>query len=46
MRQYTALMQTEGVTLEFTDDGIDTIARIAAELNQSIENIGQDGSRR
>jgi ATP-dependent HslUV protease ATP-binding subunit HslU len=40
VRQYTALMQTEGVTLEFTDDGIDTIARIAAELNQSIENIG------
>jgi ATP-dependent HslUV protease ATP-binding subunit HslU len=40
VRQYTALMQTEGVTLEFTDDGIDAIARIAAELNQSIENIG------
>jgi ATP-dependent HslUV protease ATP-binding subunit HslU len=40
VRQYTALMQTEGVTLEFTDEGIDAIARIAAELNQSIENIG------
>jgi ATP-dependent HslUV protease ATP-binding subunit HslU len=40
VRQYTALMQTEGVTLEFTDDGIDAIARIAADLNQSIENIG------
>jgi ATP-dependent HslUV protease ATP-binding subunit HslU len=40
VRQYTALMQTEGMTLEFTDDGIDAIARIAAELNQSIENIG------
>jgi len=40
VRQYTALMATEGVTLEFTDDGIDAIARIAAELNQSIENIG------
>jgi ATP-dependent HslUV protease ATP-binding subunit HslU len=40
VRQYTALMQTEGVTLDFTDDGIDAIARIAAELNQSIENIG------
>jgi ATP-dependent HslUV protease ATP-binding subunit HslU len=40
VRQYTALMQTEGVTLEFTDDGIDALARIAAELNQSIENIG------
>jgi ATP-dependent HslUV protease ATP-binding subunit HslU len=40
VRQYTALMATEGVTLEFADDGIDAIARIAAELNQSIENIG------
>jgi len=40
VRQYTALMATEGVTLDFTDDGIDAIARIAAELNQSIENIG------
>ena len=40
VRQYTALMATEGVTLDFTDEGIDAIARIAAELNQSIENIG------
>jgi ATP-dependent HslUV protease ATP-binding subunit HslU len=40
VRQYTALMATEGVTLQFADDGIDAIARIAAELNQSIENIG------
>jgi ATP-dependent HslUV protease ATP-binding subunit HslU len=40
VRQYTALMATEGVTLEFAEDGIDAIARIAAELNQSIENIG------
>ena len=40
VRQYTALLATEGVTLDFTDDGIDAIARIAAELNQSIENIG------
>jgi len=40
VRQYTALMATEGVSLEFAEDGIDAIARIAAELNQSIENIG------
>jgi ATP-dependent HslUV protease ATP-binding subunit HslU len=40
VRQYTALMETEGLKLEFADDGIDAIARIAAELNQSIENIG------
>ncbi|MEJ6393291.1 ATP-dependent protease ATPase subunit HslU [Gymnodinialimonas sp. 2305UL16-5] len=39
-RQYTALMATEEVTVEFTDDGIAALARIAAEVNQSIENIG------
>ena len=39
-RQYTALMATEGVTLGFTDEGIAALARIAAEVNQAIENIG------
>jgi ATP-dependent HslUV protease ATP-binding subunit HslU len=40
LKQYTALMQTEGVALEFTEDGVDAIARIATETNGSIENIG------
>ncbi len=39
-RQYTALMGTEGVTVDFTDDGIAEIAKIAAEVNRSVENIG------
>ncbi len=39
-RQYTALMQTEEVTVSFTDDGIAALARIAAEVNSSVENIG------
>ena len=39
-RQYTALMGTEGVTVTFTEDGIAALARIAAEVNQSVENIG------
>ncbi len=39
-RQYTALMHTEEVTVTFTDDGIAALARIAAEVNQSVENIG------
>jgi ATP-dependent HslUV protease ATP-binding subunit HslU len=38
--QYTALMETEGVTLEFKDDAIDTLAKIAFDINESIENIG------
>ena len=38
--QYTALMATENVTVTFTEDGISALARIAAEVNQSIENIG------
>ena len=40
IKQYTALMSTENVTLEFTDDGIERVAAIAAEVNSSIENIG------
>ena len=39
-RQYTALMATEGVTVGFTADGIAALARIAAEVNRSVENIG------
>jgi ATP-dependent HslUV protease ATP-binding subunit HslU len=39
-QQYSALIGTEGVTVSFTDDGIRAIARIAAEVNQSVENIG------
>ena len=39
-RQYTALMETEGVAVSFTTDGIAEIAKIAAEVNRSIENIG------
>jgi ATP-dependent HslUV protease ATP-binding subunit HslU len=38
--QYSALMLTEGVTVAFTEDGIAEIAAIAAEVNQSVENIG------
>jgi ATP-dependent HslUV protease ATP-binding subunit HslU len=38
--QYTALLATEGVKVNFTDDGLRAIARIAAEVNQSVENIG------
>ncbi|MEO3414711.1 ATP-dependent protease ATPase subunit HslU [Roseovarius sp. CAU 1744] len=39
-RQYTALMGTEEVTVEFTENGIKALAKIAAEVNQSVENIG------
>lgn len=38
--QYTALMATEAVTVTFTPDGIAALARIAAEVNDSVENIG------
>jgi ATP-dependent HslUV protease ATP-binding subunit HslU len=38
--QYVALLATEGVGITFTDDGIAAIARIAAEVNAEIENIG------
>jgi ATP-dependent HslUV protease ATP-binding subunit HslU len=40
IKQYVALMQTEGVNLEFTDDAVAAIARIAAKVNGSVENIG------
>ncbi len=39
-RQYSALMATEEVAVSFTSDGIAALARIAAEVNKSIENIG------
>ena len=38
--QYTALMGTEEVTVTFTEEGIAALAKIAAEVNQSVENIG------
>ena len=38
--QYTALLATEGVTVDFTADGIAALARIAAEVNRTVENIG------
>ena len=39
-RQYTGLMGTEGVVVSFTADGIAALARIAAEVNRAVENIG------
>jgi ATP-dependent HslUV protease ATP-binding subunit HslU len=40
IKQYKALLSTEGVTLEFTDEAIDELARLSAEINASVENIG------
>ena len=40
IKQYKALLKTEKINLEFTDDGIDTIAELATEVNSSVENIG------
>jgi ATP-dependent HslUV protease ATP-binding subunit HslU len=40
VRQYRALMETEGVNIEFTDDAIDAIANFAARVNQQTEDIG------
>ena len=39
-RQYSALLETEGVNVKFTESGITAIAKIAAEVNQAVENIG------
>src|SRR6201993_5159540 len=39
-KQYTALLETEGIKLNFTDDSIEEISRFAAQVNQSAENIG------
>ena len=38
--QYKALMETENVSIEFTDDGIQALSRTAAEVNEAVENIG------
>jgi ATP-dependent HslUV protease ATP-binding subunit HslU len=40
IKQYIALLATEGVTLEFSEDAIDEIADIAVQVNSSVENIG------
>lgn len=40
IKQYRALMETEKVSLEFTEDGIEALARVATEVNESVENIG------
>ena len=40
LKQYAALLATEGVTIVFRDDAIDALARIAAQINSNVENIG------
>jgi ATP-dependent HslUV protease ATP-binding subunit HslU len=40
LKQYTALLGTEAVTLDFTPDAVEAIADLAAEINASVENIG------
>ncbi len=40
IKQYIALMATEGVTLEFAEDAIDAVADVAVAVNSSVENIG------
>ncbi len=40
VRQYAALLGTEGVSIDFTEDGIRAVAKIAAEVNAEVENIG------
>jgi ATP-dependent HslUV protease ATP-binding subunit HslU len=40
LKQYTALMGTEKVTLNFTDDAVDALAELAADINERVENIG------
>jgi len=40
LRQYTALMATEEVTLDFTDDAIDALADLTVDINKNVENIG------
>ena len=39
-KQYVMLLQTEGVSIKFTEDALDEIARLAAEVNAKTENIG------
>jgi len=40
IKQYKALLKTENVELKFSEDGIDTIADLASEVNSTVENIG------
>ncbi len=40
LKQYAALIETEGVEIEFSEDGITEIAKIASEVNENVENIG------
>ena len=40
IKQYKALLKTENVNLEFTEDGIETLAKLSTEINSSVENIG------
>ncbi len=40
LKQYSALLGTEGVTLDFAEDAVDALADLAAEINASVENIG------
>ncbi|WP_275786874.1 ATP-dependent protease ATPase subunit HslU [Pararhizobium gei] len=40
IRQYKALLETEGVNLDFTEDALDALAEVAVKLNSSLENIG------
>ena len=40
IKQYRALLKTENVDLEFSEDGIDMIANLASEVNSTVENIG------
>ncbi len=40
VKQYKALLETEDVVLDFTDDAIDELASLAAEVNSTVENIG------
>jgi ATP-dependent HslUV protease ATP-binding subunit HslU len=40
IKQYVALLKTENVDLEFSEDGIETIAKVASEVNATVENIG------
>jgi ATP-dependent HslUV protease ATP-binding subunit HslU len=40
IKQYVALLKTEGVTLDFSDDAIDALADVAAQVNATVENIG------
>jgi ATP-dependent HslUV protease ATP-binding subunit HslU len=40
IKQYTALLETEGIKLSFSDDALEEVARLAARVNESNENIG------